>query len=229
MNTRRLATGGQINRTKPLAFEWDGKQLTGYEGDSLASALLASGETILGRSFKYHRPRGVYSMCAHDANVMLENGETLNIRGDTTLVEDGMDLTAVNTVGSLRWDLAGLTDRMSGFLPVGFYYKAFHTPNWMFPNWERMIRDIAGLGNGHQGIGSSGLSRRQGERGDASFHVSNTLFQHIVSRIHDPRIDVTQFCKVKEIRAMLCITKRIRCSLVNWDGHRVCGGVRGVA
>jgi len=135
-----------IDRDQRLWFSFEGRRHCAYAGDTISSALWGNGVRLLGRSFKYHRPRGVYSMCAHDANVMLENGETLNIRGDTTLVEDGMDLTAVNTVGSLRWDLAGLTDRMSGFLPVGFYYKAFHTPNWMFPNWERMIRDIAGLG-----------------------------------------------------------------------------------
>ena len=136
-----------IDRERPISFQFEGREYTGFVGDSISSALWGNGLRMLGRSFKYHRPRGVYSMSGHDANVMVATADRPNMRGDTTLLEDGMVLNAVNTVGGLQSDLVKHTDRFSKFLPVGFYYKAFHTPAWLFPAHERIIRDIAGLGS----------------------------------------------------------------------------------
>src|SRR5262249_47396547 len=102
-----------------------------------------------GRSFKYHRARGVYSLANHDVNALVEDrtqGRT-NLRGDVTPLAEGMDLTAVNTFGGLRRDRARLLDRFGRFLPVGFYYKTFYKPRRMFPFYERRMRELAGLGS----------------------------------------------------------------------------------
>jgi sarcosine oxidase subunit alpha len=135
-----------IERTKPISFTFEGRRFEGLTGDCVTSALWAAGERLLGRSFKYHRPRGVLSLANHDINAMFQWGPRLNLRGDVAPLEDGMTLTAVNTFGGLASDRAGVLDRMGAFLPVGFYYKAFHKPKSMFPRWERMFRATAGLG-----------------------------------------------------------------------------------
>lgn len=137
--------GEWIDRGQPLAFEFAGRQLTGFAGDTVTSALLANGEHLLGRSFKYHRPRSVLSAAGHDANIVLQSADQPNLRADTTLLTAGMRLDPVNVHGSLANDRAALLDRFSAWLPVGFYYKAFHTRG-LFPFWERLIRQLCGLG-----------------------------------------------------------------------------------
>ena len=97
-------TGEWLEREKQVSFTFEGKQFTGYEGDTITSALWASGEKVLGRSFKYHRARGVLSLANHDINVMLTDGEDTNIRGDVVAVKDGMSLVAVNTLGGVKKD-----------------------------------------------------------------------------------------------------------------------------
>ena len=135
-----------IDRTKPIGFTFEGRRFEGLAGDCVTSALWAAGERLVGRSFKYHRPRGVLSLANHDVNAMFQCGPRLNLRGDVQPLEDGMALTAVNTFGGLATDRASLLDRMGAFLPVGFYYKAFHKPKSMFPRWERVFRATTGLG-----------------------------------------------------------------------------------
>ncbi len=146
--TSRLATvrGEWIDRTKPLRFAFEGKSYSGFAGDTVTSALLASGVRVLGRSFKYHRPRGVMSMANHDVNALFQAGQKLNLRGDVEPLEGGSVVTAVNTFGSLKNDRAQLLDKFSAFLPVGFYYKAFHSPRFLAGWWERVFRHITGLG-----------------------------------------------------------------------------------
>lgn len=140
-------TGEWLEREKQVSFTFEGKKFTGYEGDTISSALWASGEKVLGRSFKYHRARGVLSLANHDINVMLTDGEDTNIRGDVVAVKDGMSLVAVNTVGGVKKDnLRFIEKLLSPFLVVGFYYKAFFRPRFMFPFWEKIIRHGAGLG-----------------------------------------------------------------------------------
>ena len=138
--------GEWIDRSRPLEFRFEGQPLRGCAGDVIASALLANGVSVLGRSFKYHRPRGVVSLAGHDANALFTDGVRTNLRGAGTPLEAGMELRAVNTVGGVRRDRLRWLERMARFMPVGFYYKAFHRPRWLFPWFERAARRLAGLG-----------------------------------------------------------------------------------
>ena len=125
--TSRIAKkrGEWINRDKPLTFEYEGQTVQGYEGDTITSALWAAGINVLGRSFKYHRARGVLSFANHDVNAMMTDGVDTNIRADVWPVADGMDIKAVNTIGGVLKDKNKYIDYLSPFLPVGFYYKTF--------------------------------------------------------------------------------------------------------
>lgn len=138
-------SGEWIDRSQPLNFRFEGRAYTGFTGDSIASALWASGVSILGHSFKYHRPRGILSAANHDVNALMQAGDTPNVRADATPLEAGMALTAVNTFGTLERDAGRFLGGFARFLPVGFYYKAFHSKR-LFPLWERMFRAMTGLG-----------------------------------------------------------------------------------
>ena len=146
--TERLPSqpGEWIDRTRPLPFRFEGQSYTGYAGDVIASALLANGVRLLGRSFKYHRPRGIASLAGHDANALFTDGVRTNLRGAATPLVAGMELHAVNTAGGLRRDRLRWLEHLARFMPVGFYYKAFHRPAWLFPRFEATARRLAGLG-----------------------------------------------------------------------------------
>ena len=139
---------GGIDRGRPLSFTFDGQALGGFAGDTLASALLAGGPRILGRSFKYHRPRGLWGMGGEEPNAILDvtvAGETTpNIRATTEHLRDGMALRSVNAAPDAARDRFGIMDLAHRFLPAGFYYKTFMAMGWM--RWEPMIRRMAGLG-----------------------------------------------------------------------------------
>lgn len=146
MNHRLPPVAGEwIDRTHPLTFTFEGTVYRGYMGDTIASALWAAGERVLGRSFKYHRPRGILSGANHDVNLLMQDGERLNLRADVMPLEADMALTAVNTMGGVSRDRASVINGFSAFLPVGFYYKAFLNKR-QFPFWERQIRNLTGLG-----------------------------------------------------------------------------------
>ena len=136
-----------IDRSQLLRFRFEGREFSGFVGDTITSALLANGIRMLGRSFKYHRPRGVLSMANHDVNNIVQTKDVTNIRADVTPVVDGADYTAVNTFGGLESDSARHVQWFGQLLPVGFYYKAFHTPRMLFPFYERKMREMAGLGS----------------------------------------------------------------------------------
>jgi sarcosine oxidase subunit alpha len=140
--------GEWLDRGRTLRFRFEGREYQGYPGDVVSSALWAAGVTTLGRSFKYHRPRGVLSAANHDVNVMLGDGHALNLRGDVLPLVEGADLRAVNTFGEggVQGDRGRFLDKLAPFLPVGFYYKAFHNPKWAAPRWERFFRAVTGLG-----------------------------------------------------------------------------------
>ena len=144
MTARRIAPSS----TRALAFTFDGKPLTGVEGDTIASALLANGVRIVGRSFKYHRPRGIFGAWTEEPNaildVMLNGAHTPNVRATTEPLTDGMDLRSVNSGAGAEKDRNALIDRFGQFLPAGFYYKTFLWPDWHM--FEPRIRAMAGLG-----------------------------------------------------------------------------------
>jgi sarcosine oxidase, subunit alpha len=143
---RLPATSGEwIDRSKPVEFSFEGQTFKGYAGDTVSSALWGADVRVLGRSFKYHRPRGVLSLANHDTNALHQWGDQPNVRSDVTPLVAGMSLTVVNTFGSLAGDKGRFLGKVSRFLPVGFYYKAFHTKK-LFPMWERMFRAMTGLG-----------------------------------------------------------------------------------
>lgn len=146
----RLASGGVVDRGRPLGFEFDGRRLTGFAGDSLASALLASGVSLVARSFKYHRPRGIYSAGVEEPNalVTLRRGSGIepNARATTVELYDGLSATSQNRWPSLGLDFGEINDLIGRFLPAGFYYKTFigSTRRWAF--FEHFIRRAAGMG-----------------------------------------------------------------------------------
>lgn len=137
--------GEWIDRKRTLAFTFEGRRHEGFAGDTITSALAASGVMILGRSFKYHRPRGILSFANHDVNALFQVGGLPNVRGDVVALEAGMNVAAVNTFGGVMHDRARWMNSLSRFLPVGFYYKAFHSKRF-FPRWEKAIRRMSGLG-----------------------------------------------------------------------------------
>lgn len=137
--------GEWIDRDQRISFTFEGTHYTGFAGDTITSALWAAGQRVLGRSFKYHRPRGVLSLANHDINALMQDGQRLNLRADVTPLAAGMSLAAINTYGGVVGDRAGILNGFSAFFPVGFYYKAF-LDKPLFPFWERVIRNMTGLG-----------------------------------------------------------------------------------
>ncbi|MBC2833994.1 sarcosine oxidase subunit alpha family protein [Paragemmobacter straminiformis] len=149
----RLGGKGQIDRSKPVRFSFDGRIYSGFKGDTLASALLANGIRLVGRSFKYHRPRGVLTAGSEEPNAMVEilesqHQQTPNTRATVQELFDGLRARSQNRFPSLAFDVMGVNDYVSPFLSAGFYYKTFM---WPRPFWEKLyepvIRRAAGLGS----------------------------------------------------------------------------------
>ncbi len=158
MTARRLETGGRIDRSKALGFSWDGKPLQGYQGDTLASALLANGETVLGRSFKYHRPRGVMSAGVEESGAIVTVGTAdrrePNVKATTQELYGGLEAYGQNAWPNVRCDVGAVSGLFGRFFAAGFYYKTFMglppfewgrgTGLWM--QYEKIIRKAAGMG-----------------------------------------------------------------------------------
>ena len=148
----RIKTGGRlIDRTKSVTFKFNGRKLQGYAGDTLASALLANDQMLVGRSFKYHRPRGVVASGAEEPNALVNMGEGAffepNQRATTTEVFDGLTATSQNHWPTLEFDVGAINSYLSRFLPAGFYYKMFMYPRAFWKHvYEPFIRQSAGLG-----------------------------------------------------------------------------------
>jgi sarcosine oxidase subunit alpha len=148
----RFAVGGRVDRQRPLSFTFDGRRLTGYAGDTLASALLANGIHLVGRSFKYHRPRGIIGACVEEPNALVEidRGQgRIEPNLQATMIElyGGLVARSQNRWPTLRFDLGAVNNFISAFIPAGFYYKTFMWPRGA---WKRLyepgIRRMAGLG-----------------------------------------------------------------------------------
>ena len=147
----RLPAGGLIDRSRALKFSFDGRALTGHPGDTLASALLGNGVRLVGRSFKYHRPRGILATGVEEPNALMEVGYGARRRPNTraTIAElyDGLTAVSQNRFPSLTWDLLSANQWFSRFFAAGFYYKTFMWPRSFWePVYERVIRRAAGLG-----------------------------------------------------------------------------------
>ena len=147
----RLAGKGLIDRTKPVSFTWDGTQYCGFEGDTLASALLAHDVRLVGRSFKYHRPRGVLSAGSEEPNALVTVGRGAetdpNVRATVQEIYEGLDARSQNAWPSLSFDVMAVNDLAAPFLGAGFYYKTFMWPRQFWEKlYEPVIRRAAGLG-----------------------------------------------------------------------------------
>jgi methylglutamate dehydrogenase subunit C len=147
----RLSSGGLIDRARPLAFTFDGKDYSGFAGDTLASALLANDVKMIGRSFKYHRPRGILTAGSEEPNalVTLRTGARAepNTRATTAQLFDGLAATSQNRWPNLAFDVMAVNQLFAPFLVAGFYYKTFMWPAKFWEKiYEPLIRRAAGLG-----------------------------------------------------------------------------------
>ena len=143
--------GAYIDRGSPVRFSFEGREIEGFAGDTIASALAANGIRLLSRSFKYHRPRGSMSMSGDDGGALVQVGDEPNVWADMREIEPGMAVVGQNYVGSLESDRASILELLKPFLPVGFYYKAFFRPRGVWNYWEKLIRQTAGLGRVNSG------------------------------------------------------------------------------
>ena len=148
----RLGAGGRVDRGRPLRFTFDGRSYRGFAGDTLASALLANGVHLVGRSFKYHRPRGIMTAGAEEPSALVQlerpgGRSDPNLRATEIELYDGLTAESQNRWPSLGFDVGAVNDLLSPFLPAGFYYKTFLWPaSWWASVYEPLIRRAAGLG-----------------------------------------------------------------------------------
>ncbi|YCH22167.1 sarcosine oxidase subunit alpha [Pseudomonas sp. D1-3] len=148
----RLSQGGRIDRSQPLTFNFNGQTYQGYAGDTLAAALLANGVDVIGRSFKYSRPRGIVAAGAEEPNAVLQIGSTEaaqipNVRATQQALYQNLTATSTNGWPSVNTDLMGILGKVGGgMMPPGFYYKTFMYPQNLWLTYEKYIRKAAGLG-----------------------------------------------------------------------------------
>ncbi len=150
--SNRIAGAGRLTPAKTVRFTFDGQNLTGLEGDTLASALLANGIHLVGRSFKYHRPRGILSAGSEEPNALVDierdkSRKQPNVRATVQEIYDGLKAKSQNRWPSLTFDIGAINDVFSPMLPAGFYYKTFMWPKFAWKTiYEPKIRAAAGLG-----------------------------------------------------------------------------------
>ena len=143
----RLSSGGAIDRRQVINFRFNGTSYTGFKGDTLASALLANGVRVVGRSFKYHRPRGVVSCGIEETNALVQLRSDLdqpNIRATVLPLVEGLEAESINCWPSVNFDVGAINGWLAPLFPAGFYYKTFMAKPWDF--YSRFIRRVAGLG-----------------------------------------------------------------------------------
>ncbi|MFP8967031.1 sarcosine oxidase subunit alpha [Pokkaliibacter sp. CJK22405] len=148
----RQAKGGRIDRSREISFTYNGNRYTGYQGDTLASALLANGIDVVGRSFKYSRPRGIVAAGAEEPNAIMQVGaseatQVPNVRATQQALYEGLVCSSVNGWPNVDNDLMGYVGKLGGsMMPPGFYYKTFMFPESLWMTYEKYIRKAAGLG-----------------------------------------------------------------------------------
>ena len=148
MQANRFPTGGRIDRCKPMTFNFAGRAYEGFEGDTLASALIANGIPLTARSFKYHRARGIMGAGVEEPATFVEliGLDASGNRPATTVpLREGLQALPVNCWPLPGFDLGAITQLIARFIPAGFYYKTFKWPNWHL--YEPSIRRAAGLAN----------------------------------------------------------------------------------
>jgi sarcosine oxidase, subunit alpha len=139
--------GERIDRVRVVSFEFDGKRVEALEGDTIGSALYAAGQRTFSRSFKYHRRRGLLCCAGQCPNCLVAVDGAPGVRACTEPVREGMRVEHMNASPSLDFDLMAATDRFAGpFTPPGFYYKTFMRPRRLWPLYEKLLRNAAGIG-----------------------------------------------------------------------------------
>ena len=136
----------RINPSEKRSLTYRGKTYQGVAGDTIATALFAGGVRVFGRSLKYHRPRGLYSLDGECSNTMMAVDGVPNVRTENTLLQNGMAVKAQNVVGSADFDWMAFMDKLSWMMPAGFYYQTLHKPAAIWPHAMKRIRKAAGLG-----------------------------------------------------------------------------------
>ncbi|MGA1327266.1 MAG: sarcosine oxidase subunit alpha family protein [Rubrivivax sp.] len=148
---RRLPQGGRIDRSRPLQFSFNGRAYTGYEGDTLASALLAAGQSLVARSWKYHRPRGLLAAGVEEPNALVQlfEGERTvpNVRMTEAALVDGLVARSIHASPSVEFDVGAVNGWFSRLIPAGFYYKTFMASQAAWHFFEKRIRAVSGLGH----------------------------------------------------------------------------------
>jgi sarcosine oxidase subunit alpha len=158
MTARRLDKGGRIDRTRPVTFRWDGRIYQGFAGDTLASALMANGQSVVGRSFKYHRPRGIMSAGVEESGAIVSVGSGArhepNVKATLQELYEGLDARGQNAWPNVRFDIGAVNGLFGRLFSAGFYYKTFMglppfewgrgTGLWL--QYEKLIRKAAGMG-----------------------------------------------------------------------------------
>jgi sarcosine oxidase, subunit alpha len=158
------AAGRLVDRSRPLAFTFDGRRMSGFVGDTLASAVLANGQALFGRSFKYHRPRGVVGLGSEEPNALVGVGEggrhEPNLRATQVELYGGMTAVSQNRWPSLQWDVGAVNSLISRVIPAGFYYKTLKWPQGFWKHvYEPLIRRAAGLGTAPTGRDPDGYEQ----------------------------------------------------------------------
>ncbi|HWM97404.1 MAG TPA: 2Fe-2S iron-sulfur cluster-binding protein, partial [Streptosporangiaceae bacterium] len=138
--------GEENDRKRPFSFRWNGDAVPAFDGDTIASALAATGRRVFSRSYKYHRPRGLLTASFHDPGCFFQVGDEPNVRGAHRQAEPGMDVRSQNTWPSLGFDVKAVNQLAGRFLGPGFYYKTFIRPQRLWPLYERVLQRFVHAG-----------------------------------------------------------------------------------
>ena len=152
--------GEEIDRARAFTFTWNGQPVSAYAGDTIASALAASGRRVLSRSFKYHRPRGLLTASYLDPGCFFQVGDEPNVRGAHRLAAPGLEVSSQNTWPSLRFDIKAVNGLLAPFLGAGFYYKTFSWPRRLWPLYESVLQRFIHAGTVAPGTPRTGADKR---------------------------------------------------------------------
>ena len=172
-------------------FTFDDREVRAAAGQTVAGALHASGRHVLSRSFKYHRPRGLFCVAGRCPNCLCTVDGTPNVRICTTVAQVGMVVQSQNAFPSLKFDLLSIFDRLHRWMPVGFYYKRMYKPRWMWPIWEKFIRRVAGLGQVDRQHGADGVYDKLNLFTDVAVVGGGWAGMHAATEAAEAGVDVT--------------------------------------